>query len=135
MRAQSGTFYIILVALAISIALPFSLLGMVTSSETQTEYNYKKAARTIGMAADEIYRAGGGQREVYVNFPKGLEEAIIENRTIKIVYKSGEGVKEVFFRTRGSVNGSLSANKGSQRVFLSYLQGDTVHVKGRTLKD
>ncbi len=129
MKGQAGIVYLILAVIILMLILPLSIKGFITFPESQKETTYKRFLKELTSTVDEVYRAGGGYREVDVNFPDHVD-IMIKNHLIVLKINTSDGVKEVSSITVGKINGSISSGRGYRKISISYFQGDTVQIKG-----
>lgn len=123
MKSQVALEYFIIVAIALTIIVPY----VIYSNELFIDYRdnndvmaAKNAVNKIGQSADWVFAQGPpAQISTEVFIPDGVTQTLLVNNTIEFKVRTVSGVSDVFYISTANVTGSLPTTSGYYTVSIT----------------
>ncbi len=131
-KGQSGLEYMIILAILLAALTPIIIYSLDTLSlSIRTAYS-KEAVQKIAAAADNLYMMGGGKTTVAISIPSGVQELLLQNRTIRMRLKIGGSYGDAIAVTKANITGSFPTAEGTAYVPLQMAQNGTIVIGNYT---
>ena len=120
MKAQAAFEYMLVVMIVMAFLVPLWTYTMVVNNEAAGELALayaKNAAESITSAADMVYSQGPPAKvSINVFIPDGVNETIINNRTVILNMMYSGGITSIFSVSRAALNGTIPSTRGMHRM-------------------
>lgn len=128
LKSQAGLEYILIFAILLVALTPIFIYSLNISSTSMRATRSRAAVQTIATAADNLYKLGGGKTTITVNIPSGVESYLVENKTILLRLRIGDGYGDAFAVTDVNVTGELPITEGAHDIPVQMLSNGTIQI-------
>ena len=122
MKAQIATEYLIIIAFALMILVPYTIYLTSVSHNFSQDNSINMASnsiRKIGQNADWVYSQGVPSRlEISVIVPENVENITISGKNIVWKIRTSSGITDIYYNSIANLTGSITTNPGYYNVLI-----------------
>ena len=125
-KGQSGLEYIIIFAVLLAALTPIIIYSLGMYSVSIATAKSREVVQKIATEADNIYKIGGGKTVLALSIPPSVQSILIQNNTIRLRLKIGDGYGDAFAVTKANITGTFPIEEGTIYVPIQMVQNGTI---------
>src|SRR4030042_2166782 len=126
MKAQIATEYMVIVAFALMILVPYTLYLTNVSHNFSQDNSLAVASNTvkkIGQNADWVYSQGVPSRlEISVMVPDNVESMAISGKSILCKIRTSAGISDIYYDSIANLTGNITTSPGQYNVIIQAVE-------------
>jgi uncharacterized protein (UPF0333 family) len=131
---QVSIEYLAIFGVAALMLIPLIILFASQTGTIEADISYAQAENALSRivdSAEEIYFQGPpAQKTLRVQFPKGIQEVVVESNAVVFKIKTVDGEFEVRRDTRANLEGTLKTFPGNHFIVFQSFE-DSVYIEDR----